>query len=489
MGNRLARVGVAVLLALGPAGMVVGGESEIVGIGVRRELFVDDLLIGRMQGVRLKLHEPTRLPRDAYPPRPTGHYATVLQDGDLYRLYYRGDKIPGAHWRDGWARYHGQEVTLYAESRDGYRWTTPALNLYEIEQFPAGNVVLDDGLVVNHNFSPFLDTRPGVPGAQRYKALGGLTYPLPNWGGWKSPDELQKVIDESGPAGLRAYVSPDGIRWQRLQEDPVLTEGAFDSQNITFWSEAEGCYVCYFRVMNKGLRSIARATSKDFLQWSEPVMMEANQEGEHLYTSGTHPYFRAGHIYIALATRFMANRSSITDIVFMAARPGAARYTRLFPEAFIRPGLGKDGWGNRSNYIAWHVVPTSEAEMSMYNVNGDHYVLRTDGFISVHAGAGEGEFITKPFTFRGNRLEINESTSAAGRIRVEIQDPDGKAIEGYGLEQSVVIYGDRICHVVEWTRGTDKTSDLSELRGRPVRLRFALQEADLYSFCFPASGE
>ena len=47
---------------------------------------------------------------------------------------------------------------------------------------------------------------------------------------------------------------------------------------------------------------------------------------------------------------------------------------------------------------AWHVVPTSDTEMSMYNVNGDHYVIRTDGFISVHAGAEEGEFITKPFT-------------------------------------------------------------------------------------------
>lgn len=380
MRNRLTRTGWALLLVGLLGGAVVAGEAEVVSLGTRRELFVDDLLLGQMQGVRLKLHEPTRLPRDVYPPRPTGHYATVIRDGDLYRLYYRGDKIPGAHWRDGWARYHGQEVTLYAESRDGYRWTTPDLKLYEIEQFPAGNVVLD-----------------------------------------------------------------------------------------------------------KGLRSIARATSKDFLQWSDPVIMEANQAGEHLYTSGTHPYFRAPHIYIALATRFMANRSSITDIVFLAARPGARRYTRLFPDAFIRPGLGQDGWGNRSNYIAWHIVPTSETQMSIYNVNGDHLVLRTDGFISVHAGAEEGEFLTKPFTFGGDRLEINESTSAAGRIRVEIQEPDGRPIAGYTLEQCVAIYGDRIRHIVEWADGQEKRSDVSALRGRPVRLRFALQEADLYSFCFPAT--
>ena len=154
--------------------LVEAAEPAPVEIGSRRELFVDELLIGGLQGTRLKLHEPQRLPRNAYPARPTGHYATVIQDGDLYRLYYRGDKIPGAHWRDGWTRYHDQEVTLYAESRDGYRWTKPDLKRYQLAEFPDGNVVLDEGLVVNHNFSPFIDERPGVPADQRYKGLGEM---------------------------------------------------------------------------------------------------------------------------------------------------------------------------------------------------------------------------------------------------------------------------------------------------------------------------
>jgi hypothetical protein len=136
----------AVLASVAFGLLVEAGEPAPVEIGSRRELFVDELLIGELQGTRLKLHEPQRLPRNAYPARPTGHYATVIQDGDLYRLYYRGDKIPGAHWRDGWTRYHDQEVTLYAESRDGYRWTKPDLKLYRLAEFPDGNVALDEGL-------------------------------------------------------------------------------------------------------------------------------------------------------------------------------------------------------------------------------------------------------------------------------------------------------------------------------------------------------
>ena len=146
------------------AGAAIGQESEkspesasYIEIGSRRELFVDDLLIEKLDGVRLKLHEPHRLRR--MPPRPFGHYATVLQDGDRLRLYYRGDKVPGAHWRNGWGKYHEGEVTLYAESTDhGIHWTEPDLNIHDVPEMPKGNVVMnmsEDTFLVTHNFTPF----------------------------------------------------------------------------------------------------------------------------------------------------------------------------------------------------------------------------------------------------------------------------------------------------------------------------------------------
>ncbi|MEX0936842.1 MAG: hypothetical protein WDZ59_03205 [Pirellulales bacterium] len=216
------------------------------------------------------------------------------------------------------------------------------------------------------------------------------------------------------------------------------------------------------------------------MDWTEPIDMAANEPGEHLYTSGTHPYFRAPHIYVALPTRFQAGRSSITDVVFMTTRPGSDRFDRLFKEAFIRPGLGPQGWGNRSNYVAWHVVPTSDTEMSMYMYGGGHYVFRYDGFVSVHAGYEKGEFLTKPLLFKGRALEVNYATSAAGGIQIEIQDAEGAPTEGYRLEESDLLYGDHISHTVPW-KGS---SDVGELAGQPVQLRFVMNEADLYSIRF-----
>jgi hypothetical protein len=52
------------------------------------------------------------------------------------------------------------------------------------------------------------------------------------------------------------------------------------------------------------------------------------------------------------------------------------------------------------------------------------------------------------------------------------------------LEDSEAIYGDRIRHIVRWGTEPTKSGDLSRLAGRPIRLRFVMQEADLYSLKF-----
>lgn len=464
-------------------------DSAVVDLGTRLELFLDDLLIDELKGTRLKLHHPQRLRNTER--RPFGHYATVLQDDEKLRLYYRGDKVPGAHWRNGWGKYHEGEVTLYAESSDdGMTWNEPDLGMFDVPEIPKGNVVVDmgaDTFLVTHNFTPFIDKRPGVPKEERYKALGGGSYPDANWGGWKSPDERAKLIARYGPGGLKAFASPDGFHWKVMQKTPVLSQeiGKFDSQNVAFWSEAEECYVCYFRWFDQGRRAIRRSTSPDFLNWSEPVDMKANEPGEHLYTNGTHPYFRAPHLYLALPTRFQATDGAITDIALMATRPGSDRYHRHFKEAFIRPGLGQAGWGNRANYLTYNVVPISETEMKLFMYGGAQYVLRTDGFISVHAGFEEGEFVTKPFRFAGNALEINYSTSGAGEIRVGLLDLQGKSMGGFSLDDCAPIRGDAIAERVSWK----DSKELSSLSGRPLRLVFRMKEADLFSIRFPHSGE
>lgn len=453
--------------------LLSASADEPIALGSRRELFVDRFLVGELKGTTLKLHEPQLMP-PVTSPRPNGHYATVLKADDKFQFYYRGDTIPGNHWKKGWEQYHEGEVTLYAESKDAIHWTLPKLGLFEHATFPQGNIVLMNEFLVNHNFTPFIDTKPGVPAEEKYKALGGLSY---------QPNPIyQTVREKRGSGGLKAYTSSDGIHWKKLRDEPVIPEAwgkYFDSQNYAFWSESEQCYVCYFRRIIKGYRGIARTTSTDFIHWTPFVEMQANLPREHLYTSCTQPYFRAPHIYLATPTRFMDNRGAATDILFMSTR-GGNQYDREFTQSFIRPGIGKDGWANRANYAAIGIHQTGDAEMSLFLTGGRRFTLRLDGFASVNAPLAGGEFTTKLFTFTGNKLEINYSTSAAGLVRVEIQDADGKAMPGFSLEECEPIYGDHIARIVKWKSG----SDVSALAAKPVRLRFMMSDADLFALKF-----
>src|SRR5690606_28454548 len=108
-------------------------------------------------------------------------------------------------------------------------------------------------------------------------------------------------------------------------------------------------------------------------------------------------------------------------------------------------------------------------------------VLRLDGMVSINAGFHGGEFTTKPFVYTGENLVLNFETSAVGSIRIELQDARGNPISGYELENFAPLWGDHVEHTVTWGANPTWGTSLRKLQGLPVRLRFVLRDADLYS--------
>jgi hypothetical protein len=458
-------------------------KTQVLTLDSNRQLFVDDYMVSKMDGVQIMMHHPADKGIAFKFDKPwEGNfcaYFTIIKDGTLFRAYYRGLRYD----KDN----SDSEVTCYAESDDGINWRKPNLKLYQVNGTRNNNVVLAEAAPVMSNFSPFIDTNPNANPDEKYKALGG-----------------------SEKSGLIAYISSDGIHWKRLQEKAVFSKGLFDSQNVSFWSTSEKKYICYFRTWSgkgyTGNRSVSRTTSDDFLHWSEPIHMTfGDTPPEDLYTQQTSPYFRAPQIYIAIGARFIPGRQVISeaeakalnvipgyykdcsDAILMTTR-GGDRYNRTFMESFIRPGIGLGNWISRTNYPALNVVQTSAAEMSIY-LNENYaqptaylrrYALRLDGFASLHAGYQGGEMVTKPFTFAGKELEINYATSAAGDIEIELQDENGNPIPGFAMDDTKEIIGNEIKRVVYWKANTN----LCELSSRIIRLRIHLKDADLYSFRF-----
>lgn len=494
------------LLALSSATFAAspGGPLQI---GTKRQLFVDDALIDTQQNVQLELHQPT--PREVVltVERPWENsvltYVSVLKDGDKYLMYYRGTSADAKYAKDvpkalsagNWT------YTALAESDDGIKWTKPELNLVEFNGSKANNLIWPtdankpwrDKNYPGTDIFPFKDTNPAAPAAQRFKALANL-----------------------GEYELVALVSPDGRRWSPLRTQPVVSflkpNAMMDPPSVSYWDPITKQYVAYLRNwINYRIRGFRRITSPDYINWSEPQPVTyGDAEVEHLYTSMAVQYERAPEYTLFFSKRFARtdrldpNSPGLSEIVFLSSRDGLV-FDRRFMEPFLPPGLDKKNWGPRGLMMGRGILQTSPTEMSLYyNENYTHptarvrrATIRPDGFASVHAPWEGGEFTTKPFTFEGRELEINYSTSVAGSIRVELLDADGKPIPGYRAAECYEIYGDEIERTVVWKKGHSDVLDEQHreipyspadvglvVAGKPVRLRFVMKAAHLYSFRF-----
>ncbi|RKN83750.1 hypothetical protein [Paenibacillus ginsengarvi] len=315
--------------------------SDSVAIGSRVELFVDKTLIERMNGVSLQINRP--VPKEValtFPEAWEGKhcsYFTVIQDERKVRLYYRGNSA---------ADDSHDQVTCYAESEDGIHFVKPELGLVEFGGSTRNNIVLKG--VLAHNFAPFYDPSELGGATGRYKAVAGI-------------GTSAQTIGNQSP--LYALRSDDGIRWTKLREEPVMTDGAFDSQNIAFWDESTRQYRCYNRYFTADLvRGVQSAVSRDFVNW-EPQRRNEYADGvplEHFYTNATIVCPGAEHLYLSFPMRFVPGRkkmpwhreTGVSDAVFMTSRDGYT-WDRTFMEGWVRPGLEERNWTDRNMMTAY----------------------------------------------------------------------------------------------------------------------------------------
>ena len=115
---------------------------------------------------------------------------------------------------------------------------------------------------------------------------------------------------------MLVFKSPDGLHWTPIAGAPVLTDGAFDSQNHAFWDPTRGEYRAYWRYFSgnnegsgglnpAGVRAIRTAVSKDLVHWGPSENLRyVDPPAEQLYTNTVAPYERAPHILIGLPARY-----------------------------------------------------------------------------------------------------------------------------------------------------------------------------------------
>jgi len=390
-------------------------SADSIDIGSRRELFVDEYLVDRLSGkAELRLHHP--VPRevvmvhDAPWEGNATAYHSVFKDGDRYRLYYRAWHLAVASSK----LQAGSASLCYAESDDGVHWRRPELGLHEFRGSKANNIVISSAMAGSLKSTVggpavFKDENPQAAADARYKTF---------------------LISKS-PLGMLPMKSPDGIHWSAMNGAPVITDGAFDSQNLALWDPVRREYRAYWRYFTQGVtdakdwkpagvRGIRTGTSKDYLHWGNQADLKyVDSPEEQLYENVVQPYHRAPHLLIGFPVRYVdrANApsassdndqagperirhwpaslralpdaeqrrtraaaserfgSALTEALFMASRDGTT--FKRWNEGFLRPGIERTGtWNYGHLFVAWRLVETKSAlegapdELSLYATEG-----------------------------------------------------------------------------------------------------------------------
>ncbi len=456
-------------------------------IGSSRQLFLDDWLIDRMENVARWVHRASKEPSNPIlkPERPWEGkrilYSNVIYDynQEHFKLWYN-------------VRPQSENLLCLATSSDGLQFQRPSLGLRDFESSRDNNLVLlpkgaNEARVFRDDHDP----------QRRYKM----------------------VFMKFETYGISVAWSPDGLRWT-AHEFPVIVPTG-DGLSTPFWDQRKQRYVYYHRpngrhmlrwskVIDPGAfptRRIGLAESFNYTLWSDlkevVVPDERDGAGTEFYYMPVLPYqdcyvgfLIVYHEYTG-DPDFMSGFNYTLDAQLTFSRDGR-KWSRVGDRQTFLSGSA-DSWDEKRVYPECALVRGDEiwiyyrgssvphkntTKLLGEVVNGRTLLgdalglarMRLDGFVSVRAGRDEGQLTTLPLTFDGGELWINADASQ-GSVQVEVQDLFGKPIPGFSHKDCQVLQEDQIAWRVGWRGGRG----LQELK-KPVRLRFILRSADLYSF-------
>jgi len=464
-----------------------------------RQLFLDDFLLGDVNALTRVTHSPRKYEGNPVvrADLPTDGVAIQLRDApvwdereQVWKLWYMrfGD--------DG----NGAGGSGYARSKDGLVWEKPMLGLVESRGNRQNNLILVQGEPAAFTQHVILD--PEAPPERRYKGL-------------------------IGPRGRQPIVSADGFTFTRL---PVPAIPSQDESHLN-WDPVTRQYLLTVKHAGPFGRSVYLALSPDFERWTKPELIyhadsqdqvlgaaylsevqsnprlwrpTINQPDEYNVEIYNMAVFRYEGLYIGLPNYFESsgrippprgNQDGINSPKLACSRD-LRSWTRIGDRAHFIP-ISEQGPGVLdTGQIMASSHPIRRGDELWFYYSGidvrhrpnmarviDEYrgaiylaKLRVDGFVSLRAAEKPGYVDTRPVLVEGRRLFVN--ATAKGALRVEVTRPDGRAVlPGWSAGQCVPVTGDHRRAEVVWP-----DRDLAELKGQRVRLRFHLQDADLYSF-------
>lgn len=428
-------------------------------------LLLDARVIDTVENARLALGTVTKHPANPlfgedkpWEKRFDNLYANVIYDTEdkLYKCWYSPFIVDysakGMTPEQRKSRYQdppNREMGIcYAVSKDGIKWEKPELGLVEFEGSKQNNLVWRGP----HGAGVIKDLRETDP-ARRYKAFF---------------------------QGINVAFSNDGLHWGESIRCPEI-KVAGDTHNNAFWAPELGKYVGITRTWDKAKkvgRQVARSESDDFLKWTPAeVVLQGLEKDLQTYSM---PVFRQAGIYLGLAT--IHQQSSDRVWTELAWSPDTKQWHRVCPGTPLIGNSDKEltyDWGC-VYAAAYPVILDHEIRIYYGGSDGLHTgwrngffclaTLRPDGWAGYEQINADKPAVvtTKVLTDTGAACRITADVMKRGSLKVTMIDEAGKP-----LTTSKVITETVTDRELQWDQPLPNT---------PIRLRFELSGAKVYSF-------
>ncbi len=426
---------------------------------------------------------------------------TVIKDGGMFR----GWGAPFTTSGDP----PGQKHFVYFESDDGLSWKRPKLGIVEFNGSRANNIVnifgTDGGTV-------FLD--PSAPPAERFKLIAEMFFPkevIDEYLRRRPQDWDSKVSrqDDGRARGMCGAVSPDGTHWTQFPKPLVMQ--ITDTQLTAYYDVQLRKYVAYTRTWAAGersaqfseikktwsssRRSIGRSESADFRQFPpHEIILEPGPDllpTDTLYTNGktTMPGAPDHHLLFPTIWRTFGDTTNIG----LASSRNGKNWHFLPGSPVFQPGpFGAFDGG--CIFAHPNLLELSDGRFVLpytgYNVPHKYprrlwkyapgYMVWPKGRLIALEAPALGEFTTAAFMPPGRRLRINALIRRGGRLEVEVAGMNGDPLPGRAFADAKPLFGDLFWTPVAW-KGQE---DLGFAEGSSIRLRFKLDQAQIYGLEF-----
>ena len=464
-------------------------------------LFLDDHTLAEQRGVTRTWHPLRKHPANPLFARSGAEtqlylFGTVLHEPEpgggpdpIFRMWY-------------YAVGEGRQWTGYARSRDGLTWEKPDLDLFADRPGVARNAVFSpDGWRLVGLSGVIRDPNPDMPEDERYKLVQAADAGDPGLGSWKGKHYVTAT-------------SPDGLAWT-FRDAIVPTQPCYPDRACFVWDPYAKAYVLYARSRHRPPdlaerggpayfgRAIGRGSSQDFRTWSHewPQVMQAtagDPDGTEIYGWSAFPW--AGQWVAWTQIHHSQPHLGYIDMAVSHSRDGVHWQRR--PETVLPVGevgdwdrfnqctsnhplrVGDEIWvyysGRSYRHKEYRSFPDWRPDLPRDD-NGPDFVgiglatMRLDGWCSLDAGYGGGTVLTEPGVLQSGDLWVNAKADR-GQVVVEVLDEAGQRLPG--SRPSAPLAADGVRLPVTWPDGGAPTWS----GDRPVRLRFRLENARLYSW-------